>query len=636
MKHILLVDDNEDNLYYLESLLGGHGYQTMTARHGAEALVKARKRAPDLLISDLLMPVMDGYTLLRHWKHDPALQGIPFVVYTATYTEPEDEELAISLGADAFILKPQEPENFMARLKAVEQRVADDCLNTPAQPAGDQHELLKVYSEALIRKLEEKMLQLEEANRELQLDIARRKEAEDKIEQLAFYDPLTGLPNRRLMQDRLQHSIAASSRLQRYGALLFIDLDNFKTLNDTKGHNVGDQLLMMAAQRLDSCVREGDTVARFGGDEFVVILEALSENLDQAATKAEIAGEKILRSMSNPYQLQGEGYHGSASVGVSMFRDRDISAEELIRRADTAMYQAKRSGRNTLYFYDPAMQAALEARLQMEADLRLALQEEQFCLHYQPQVDNTGKVVGAEALIRWISPQRGLVSPCQFIPLAEETGLIVPIGNWVLNAACRKLKAWENNARTAGLQLAINVSARQFHQDDFVDQVLSVVSAGKIRPGSLKLELTESLILDNIDSAVDKMNALKDAGLRFSMDDFGTGYSSLSYLTQLPLHQLKIDQSFVHKMHDKPVNAVIVQTIIGMAENLDIEVIAEGVETAEQFRFLKDHGCPLFQGYHFGKPVAEDDFEQLLDSIAKALQPTSKASLADDVSYSDD
>ncbi|MEX2335130.1 MAG: EAL domain-containing protein [Pseudohongiella sp.] len=613
MKQILLVDDNEDNLYYLETLLGGHGYQTITARHGAEALVKARKRAPDILISDLLMPVMDGYTLLRHWKHDPALSGIPFIVYTATYTEPEDEELAVSLGADAFVLKPAEPDVFMSKLHAVEKRVVEDCLNTPAQPAGDQQELLKVYSETLIRKLEEKMLQLEEANRELQLDIARRKEAEDKIEQLAFYDPLTGLPNRRLMQDRLQHSIAASSRLQRYGALLFIDLDDFKTLNDTRGHNVGDKLLMMAAQRLDGCVREGDTVARFGGDEFVVILEALSEHVDQAATRAEVAGEKILRAMSQPYPLQGEDYHGSASVGVSLFCDRDISAEELIRRADTAMYQAKRSGRDTLYFYDPAMQAALEARLQMETDLRRALEEKQFCLYYQSQVDSDVNVIGAEALIRWISPQKGLISPGDFISLAEETGLIVPIGNWVLNAACRKLKIWENSAQTAGLQLAVNVSARQFHQDDFVDQVLNAVNSNRIRPDRLKLELTESLIMDNVDSAVEKMNALGDAGVRFSMDDFGTGYSSLSYLTQLPLHQLKIDQSFVHKMHDKPVNAVIVQTIIGMAENLDIEVIAEGVETHKQFQFLKDHGCPLFQGFHFGKPVPETAFEKALN-----------------------
>ncbi len=450
------------------------------------------------------------------------------------------------------------------------------------------------------------------------INISDRIAAEDRIEQLAFYDPLTGLPNRRLMQDRLQHSIATGSRQRKYGALLFIDLDNFKTLNDTKGHNIGDNLLTMTAQRLNGCVREGDTVARFGGDEFVVILESLSDNVEQAVNNAEIAGEKILRAMSEPYPLQGEDYHGSASVGVSLYGDRDISAHELIRRADTAMYQAKRSGRNTLYFYDPAMQAVLEARLQMETDLRLALEEKQFCLYYQPQVDNEGNVVGAEALIRWMCPTKGLIPPGDFIPLAEEAGLIVPIGNWVLNAACRKLKAWENSALTSRLQLAVNVSARQFHQDDFVRQVLDAIATNNVRRGSLKLELTESLILDNVDSAVEKMNALGDAGVRFSMDDFGTGYSSLSYLTQLPLHQLKIDQSFVHKMLDRSVNAVIVQTIIGMANNLEIEVIAEGVETTEQFRFLKDLGCPLFQGYHFGKPVPEKEFEKALSSSPRA------------------
>lgn len=612
MKRVLIVDDNEHNLYYLEALLGGHGYVTECARHGAEALALARKTVPDLIVSDLLMPVMDGYTLLRHWKHDNSLQHIPFVVYTATYTEPEDEALAMSLGADAFVLKPAEPEEFLARLRAVEERVDNRCANTPSQPSPDDNKLLQVYSETLIRKLEDKMLQLEHANREMQLDIARRKEAEDQIEQLAFFDPLTGLPNRRLMQDRLRHSIAASSRTKCYGALLFIDLDNFKTLNDTKGHNVGDRLLVMVSQRLNSCVRQGDTVARFGGDEFVVILESLSTNPEQAATKAEIAGEKLLLAAREPYDLEGEEYCGTASVGVSLFLDQEVTVEELIRRADTAMYQAKRNGRNTLYFYDPAMQAALEARMQLEADLRRALAEQQFQLHYQPQVDQDGMVVGAEGLIRWHSPEQGMIAPDQFIPLAEETGLIVPIGNWVLNEACRKLKEWETDPDTATLQIAVNVSARQFHQSDFVAQVLDAMCVNGVTTGRLKLELTESLIMDNVDSAISKMAALGDAGVRFSMDDFGTGYSSLSYLTQLPLHQLKIDQSFVQKMNTKPMDAVIVQTIIGMAHNLDIEVIAEGVETEAQFNFLRDHGCPLFQGFYFGKPVACCDFKRAL------------------------
>lgn len=608
MKRALIVDDNEHNLYYLEALLGSHGFVTECARHGAEALVMARKAPPDLIVSDLLMPVMDGYTLLRHWKHDSSLQQIPFVVYTATYTEPEDEALAMSLGADAFILKPAEPDSFMEQLRAVEDRVDKKYANTPSHPSPDDKQLLKVYNETLIRKLEDKMLQLEDANRKLQVDIARRQEAEDQIKKLAFFDSLTGLPNRRLMQDRLRHSIAASSRSQCYGALLFIDLDNFKTLNDTKGHNVGDRLLVMVSQRLNASVRQGDTVARFGGDEFVVILEALSPDRAQAAAKAEVAGEKLLLAVREPYDLKGEEYRGTASVGVSLFCGDEVTVDELVRRADTAMYQAKRNGYNTLYFYDPSMQAALEARVRLDADLRRALELHQFCLHYQPQVDQHGMVLGAEALIRWRSPDRGMITPDQFIPLAEENGLIIPIGNWVLHTACRKLKQWESDPATAELTIAVNVSVRQFRQNDFVAQVLDAMSVNGIGPGRLKLELTESLIMENVESAISKMAALGSAGVCFSLDDFGTGYSSLAYLSQLPLHQLKIDRSFVQQMNIKSTDAVIVQTIIGMAHNLHMEVIAEGVETVDQFNALKAQGCRVFQGYYFGKPVAGSEF----------------------------
>ncbi|MFO7552366.1 MAG: EAL domain-containing protein [Haliea sp.] len=608
MKRLLVVDDIEDNLYYLQALLSGHGYEVAVARHGAEALAVARRAPPDLVVSDLLMPVMDGYTLLRHWKHDKQLRRIPFVVYTATYTEPEDEQLALSLGADGFILKPLEPEAFMARLLEIGSRKISDAAPEPAQPSADMESLLKVYSETLIRKLEHKMLQLEEANRELQLDIARRKQAEDKLEQLAFFDPLTGLPNRRLMEDRLEHGLASSARQERYGALLFIDLDHFKDLNDSKGHNVGDALLVAVARRLTACIREGDTVARFGGDEFVVILESLGDELEHSATRAEVVAEKILEEVASVCLQEGEDYRGTASIGISMFHGKGVSAEELLRRADTAMYQAKRDGRNTLYFYDPGMQAALETRLQLERGLKQALQLDEFELYYQPQVNELGKVVGAEALIRWNSPSRGLVSPAEFIPLAENTGLIAPIGLWVMRQACAQLRAWERSAATAMLELAVNVSPQQFHAPDFAGQVLGVVQESGINPSRLKLELTEGLIMTDIESTIVKMNELRRGGLRFSIDDFGTGYSSLAYLTRLPLDQLKIDQSFVHNMTLKPQNAVIVQTIIGMARNLHMEVIAEGVETAEQCEYLRQHGCTLFQGYHFGKPVPIADF----------------------------
>jgi diguanylate cyclase (GGDEF)-like protein len=617
MTHALIVDDKEDNLYYLQTLLSAIGYDVTLARHGAEALVKARQVSPDVIISDLLMPVMDGYTLLRHWKIDPILKNIPFIVYTATYTEVEDEQLAISLGADMFLLKPCEPDDFIMNLNEVMDKVASGVSLHPPPDKDSEKSLLKLYSETLIRKLEEKSLQLEQANRELELDIVRRKKAEQEIEQLAFYDDLTNLPNRRLLQDRLKQSFAASARHKFYGALLFIDLDNFKVLNDSKGHSFGDELLVMVSRRLQECAREGDTIARIGGDEFVAILDNLSTNPEQAAAIAEIVGEKFLEALDKPYLLMDYEYRGTASIGVSLFHHQELSAEELLRRADTAMYQAKSKGQNTLRFYDPAMQAALEARMELENDLHLALSENQFRLFYQPQVNQDGKVFGAESLIRWQSPQKGLVPPMQFIPLAEETGLILPMGKWVLETACDQLKYWESDPVKAELQLAINVSARQFHQSNFVELVLETFINKGINPNKLKLELTESVVLEDIHAVITKMHILKDAGIEFSMDDFGTGYSSLSYLSRLPISQLKIDQSFVRNIGVKHGDSIIVQTIIGMADNLGMSVIAEGVETEEQYAFLKENGCKLFQGYLFGKPLPIEQFDSLLNECIK-------------------
>jgi diguanylate cyclase (GGDEF)-like protein/PAS domain S-box-containing protein len=445
-------------------------------------------------------------------------------------------------------------------------------------------------------------------------DITQHKAAEDEIKHLAFYDPLTDLPNRRLLHDRLRHAFAAGARHHNHGALLFIDLDNFKTLNDTKGHNVGDLLLIEVANRLQACVRKGDTSARLGGDEFVVVLEKLNEDIQQAAAQTEVVGKKILTAISQPYALKDYEYHSSASIGISLFRNHVVTVDELLKRADTAMYQAKNAGRNTLRFYDPAVQVALEARTALENDLRRALAENQFRLYYQMQVEHTSHIIGAEVLIRWQHPQRGLVSPLQFIPLAEETNLILLIGQWVLETACAQLKAWEADPLTRDLQLAVNVSARQFHQPDFVKQVRQTLRSHALKPDRLKLELTESMVLDNIDDTIVKMQALRKIGVRFSMDDFGTGYSSLAYLTQLPLDQLKIDQSFVHNIGVKHSDAVIVQTIIGMANNLGMEVIAEGVETEDQRAFLEQHGCALCQGYLFGRPVPVGEFEARLKS----------------------
>jgi diguanylate cyclase (GGDEF)-like protein/PAS domain S-box-containing protein len=443
-------------------------------------------------------------------------------------------------------------------------------------------------------------------------DITLRKEAEEQIHQLAFYDALTNLPNRRLLLNRLSHAMASSARSGEHGVILFIDLDNFKTLNDTKGHDIGDMLLIEAARRLQACVRAGDTVARLGGDEFVVMLGSLSAEAEHAAAEAKAAGENVRESLSQPYYLRDFEHHSSCSIGISLFHAHDISVDDLLRRADTAMYEAKTAGRNALRFFDPHMQAVLEARVLLETDLHYALSQQQFELFFQVQVNAANQPIGVEALLRWMHPARGLVLPAEFIPLAEETGLIVPIGQWVLETACAQIKVWERHSLTGELQLAVNVSARQFHQPDFVGRMCETLKRTGADPSRLKLELTESVVLGNIADTVAKMHELKRIGVRFSMDDFGTGYSSLSYLTQFPLDQLKIDRSFVHNLGIKHSDAVIVQTIIGMANSLGIEVISEGVETNEQRAFLERAGCMAYQGYLYGNPVPLDEFEDMM------------------------
>ncbi len=443
-------------------------------------------------------------------------------------------------------------------------------------------------------------------------DTSRNKKAEAEIHNLAFYDPLTELPNRRLLQDRLDHVLAASARSQRFGALLLIDLDHFKELNDTKGHAIGDLLLIEVANCLRASVREEDTVARLGGDEFVVVLADLGLEIEQVATQAEAVAEKIRDALTQPFQLQSHEHRTSPSIGINLFRGHEISVDELFKRADVAMYQAKRSGRNAIRFFDPDTHAAMEARITLDGDLRRALQERQLRLYYQMQVDHAGRILSAEALLRWRHPEQGLLSPLQFISLAEETGLIVPIGRWVLEVACRQIKAWEANPLARHLSLAVNVSARQFRQPDFVEQVLAVLESTAIDPGRLKIELTESLVLDNVADTIRKMLALKEVGVSFSMDDFGTGYSSLAYLSQLPLDQVKIDRSFIGGIGVKSTDQVIVQTIIGMANNLGLNVIAEGVETEAQLDFLKRSGCSSYQGYLFGKPMPIEEFEREL------------------------
>jgi diguanylate cyclase (GGDEF)-like protein/PAS domain S-box-containing protein len=440
-------------------------------------------------------------------------------------------------------------------------------------------------------------------------DISQRKAAEEQINKLAYYDSLTELPNRWLLMDRLQQAQAARGRSPSEGALLFIDLDNFKTLNDTLGHDIGDQLLKQVAHRLVKSVRVSDTVARLGGDDFVVMLEDLSDTQTQAAAFSEIVARKVLVALTQPYQLGSHEHHGTASVGITLFGDPHEGLPELLKRGDLAMYQAKAAGRNTVRLFDPEMQAAVSKRVTMEAELREGIGRNELQLYYQAQVNEVGRVIGAEALVRWLHPSRGMVSPAEFIPLAEETGLIVPLGNWVAETGLRQLAIWSTEPEMAHLSLAINISARQFKHKNFVDLLMTMVEKTGANPLQMKLELTESILVDDIDDIILTMTRLKSYGFSFSLDDFGTGYSSLSYLKRLPLDQLKIDQSFVRDILTDPNDAAISRTIVALAQSLGLAVIAEGVETQAQRDFLAAAGCPSYQGYFFSRPLPVKDFE---------------------------
>ncbi len=442
-------------------------------------------------------------------------------------------------------------------------------------------------------------------------DITERREAEARIRQPAYYDTLTGLPNRSLMWDHLRHAIAASERSGSGGMLLLLDLDHFKLLNDTQGHQAGDALLREVARRLRAALREEDTVARLGDDDFAIVVENLGEDRDEAIAHAEKIAEHLHRAVTAPCELglASGAYHVGASLGLTLFRGRTESADGLLKQAEVAVARAKDDGRNLIRFFSAAMQAVVAARAELELKLRAALAGNGFRLYYQPQLDRNGRVIGAEALIRCFDADGTMISPAAFIPLAEETGLIVPIGEWVLETACAQLRAWQREPATAGLTLSINVSARQFHQPDFVGKVAAAIERSRIRAGGLKIELTESVVLGDIETTVLRMRQIKALGVRFALDDFGTGYSSLSYLKRLPFDQLKIDQVFVRDMEKDTSSEAIVRAILAISRSLDLEVVAEGVETAAQHELLLTRGCELFQGYLFGRPVPIEDWK---------------------------
>jgi diguanylate cyclase (GGDEF)-like protein/PAS domain S-box-containing protein len=446
-------------------------------------------------------------------------------------------------------------------------------------------------------------------------DITEKKQKDDLIYWQANYDPLTSLPNRRLFNERLAHTLVAGRRNRLYGALMFLDMDKFKALNDTLGHEFGDMLLIEVANRLKSNVRDVDTVARLGGDEFVVLIENISEEAEDASLIIANVAEKLRAALAETYRLKQYEYHSSPSIGVYLYNGDSGTADDVLKRADMAMYQAKESGRNAVRFFDPDMQKSVETRTALESDLRRAIPERQFDLYYQIQVDNDHRPIGAEALIRWNHPTRGQVSPSEFIPFAEGSPLILEIGHWVLDAACRQLAAWRERAHTRPLVLAVNISAQQFKQPDFVLQVAALIEKHGIDPARLKLELTESVSVGNVDSVAAQMRTLRETlNVTLSLDDFGTGYSSLSHLKRLPLDQVKIDRSFVRDITTNQSDAVMVKTIINMAQNFGLHVIAEGIETDAQLAHLKQYGCMAYQGFLFAQPLPLEQFEALLSS----------------------
>ncbi len=445
-------------------------------------------------------------------------------------------------------------------------------------------------------------------------DFTEKKLTEEQIQYFASYDSLTGLPNRRLLLEYLSNEMARSKRHGHYGALMFIDLDNFKTINDSLGHSVGDELLKVVAKRISECIRREDTAARMGGDEFIIIITELDRSIGLAAHKVRGIAEELCLCLSAPCKIEGRDLQITPSVGVTLFPKDDKDVDDILKQADTAMYRAKAAGRNSIHFFLPTMQEAADERLRLNTEIRKALEEKQFILYYQPQVDISGKLIGAEALIRWLHPTRGIVPPGAFLETAEETGLMQEIGQWVLRETCSNIKQWKDEGLLdEALTISINISGKEIAVSDFVATVTTVLKETRADPHHLGIELTEGSLVSTGSDIVQKIKALQQMGIKFSVDDFGTGYSSLSYLQSLPLNTLKIDRSFVNDIKDASHGAILVDTIIMMAHNLGLEVIAEGVETRQELDYLNDKGCKVYQGYYFSKPLPIESFTKVLE-----------------------
>ena len=738
MNRVLIVDDKPENLYLLRMLLQGHGHTVAEARNGRVALDLARQEPPDLVISDLLMPEMDGYTLLNAWKADPRLQVVPFIVYTATYTDAQDEQAARDMGADAFLIKPTEPAEFIRQLNGVLERAQRGEQTLPKLPQQAAEVRLRSYSEALVRKLEQRTEELQRTVAELRTaqsrmrlsaralgasatgvmitersgpegriiyvnpaferitgysadellgqpprvllsdttdpdtlaalrtalqeereartmlrsqrkdgsifwseltvapvpaedgqpghfigvldDITARKHFQDELARQANFDALTGLANRNLLADRVAVTIAYAGHAQRVMALLFIDLDQFKRINDSLGHALGDAVLRETARRITACLRDRDTAARLGGDEFVVVLADLARAAD-----ASLVAAKILAAIAAPMSIEGHTLTVSASIGASVYPDDGNTQAALLRNADSAMYRAKEAGRDCFRFYTVDMNAGAGERLDLEMRLRRAIADEEMVLHYQPIFDSgNGQLKGLEALLRWRAADGTLIPPGDFIPLAEDTGLIMSLGTWALREACRQMRRWAD----IGLEhfrVSVNLSARQLRERELPMRIEALLEDYRLSGQRLQVEITESSMMHSATESAAILTDLARMGVGVSVDDFGTGYFSLAHLRHFPLNELKIDRAFVQAAPQHPEDATIVRALVDLARNLRLTTVAEGVETEAQREFVISSGCSRIQGFLLGKPVPAADIEPLLRAGRQDMAPQSNS-----------